>query len=93
MPKALPLYKKYLPVIDIEIAPLPPPEDVEKLSGRTSDKDIPVLASALNSNVDYLVTGDKKDFTKLMGKGHYSFKILSPSEFLDIIIPKILKQQ
>ncbi len=89
MPEALPAYSKYLPLLNLDILPLPSSRDIAKLSGTTSQKDIPVLASAINGNVDFLVTGDKKDFINLRGK--YSFKILSPSEFLDIILPEILK--
>lgn len=88
MPDVLPVYRKYLKLLKLEIVPLPLSADVNKLSGHTSDKDIPVLASAINGNVDFLVTGDKKGFLKL--KGNYPFKILSPSEFLEIVLPEII---
>lgn len=88
MPDVLPVYRKYLKLLRLEIVPLPLSVDVNKLSGHTSDKDIPVLASAINGNVDFLVTGDKKDFLKLKVK--YSFRIMSPAEFLDIILPEII---
>jgi len=68
---------------------MPEHNDIKNLLGLIADKDAPVLASAINGNVDFLVTGDKKDFSKL--KVTYPFKILSPSEFLDIILPEILK--
>jgi len=89
MPEALPAYSKYLPLLNLDIIPLPPSKEIAKLSGTTSQKDIPVLASAINCNIDFLVTGDRKDFSHLTGK--YPFKILSPSEFLDIILPEVLK--
>lgn len=89
MPDVFPIYKKYLPLLNLEVIPLPSSVEINKLSGTTSDKDIPVLASALKGDVDYLVTGDKKDFIKLKGK--CSFKVLTPAEFLDIIMPEILK--
>lgn len=88
MPGVLPLYKKYLKLLNLDIVPLPLSADIKKLFGHTSDKDIPVLASAIISDADFLLTGDKKDFLKL--KGRYSFKILTPVEFLDIIIPEIV---
>jgi len=87
MPDVLPIYRRYLKILNLEIVPLPLSKDIKKLSGQIADKDIPVLASAINNNADFLVTGDKKDFEKLKGK--YPFKILSPSEFLDIILPSI----
>lgn len=88
MPGVLPVYRKYFKAINLEVIPLPSYKDIKKLSGHIAEKDIPVLASAINCNADFLVTGDKKDFSKLRGK--YSFKILSPSEFLDMILPEIL---
>ena len=89
MPAVLPVYRRYLKILNLEIVPLPLSKDIKKLSGQIADKDVPVLASAINSNADFLVTGDKKDFEKL--KGNYPFKILSPSEFLDIILPEVFK--
>jgi len=91
MPDVLPVYKKYLQVLNLEIIPLPSSKDIKKLSGHISDKDIPVLASAIICNADFLVTGDKKDFSKSKLRGKYSFRILSPAEFLDIILPEILR--
>jgi len=87
MPDALPVYRKYLPLLNLEVIPLPSSEMIRKLFGLTSNKDIPVLASAISGGVDFLVTGDKKDFIKLKGK--HSFRILSPAEFLDIILPDV----
>ena len=75
MPDVLPIYKKYLPLLDLEVIPLPLSGAVRKLSGTIADKDVPVLASAISGNVDFLVTGDKKDFIKLKGK--YPFRIVS----------------
>jgi predicted nucleic acid-binding protein len=89
MPEALPVYNKYLPLLNLDIIPLPSSREIAKLSGTTSPKDIPVLASAINGNVDFLVTGDRKDFSHLTGQ--YPFKILAPSEFLDNILPEMLK--
>jgi predicted nucleic acid-binding protein len=89
MPEALPVYEKYLPLLNLDIIPLPLSKEIAKLSGATSQKDIPVLASAINGKVDYLVTGDRKDFSHLTGQ--YPFKILSPSEFLSNILPEMLK--
>jgi predicted nucleic acid-binding protein len=89
MPDVLPVYRKYLPLLNLEVIPLPSSGEINKLSGTISDKDIPVLASAIKGDVDFLVTGDKKDFIKLKGK--YSFKVLTPAEFLDVILPEVLK--
>jgi putative PIN family toxin of toxin-antitoxin system len=91
MPDILPVYKKYLPVIDLEIVPLPSSDEVKHLSKYISGKDAPVLASAISCKADYLVTGDKKDFNKSGLKGRYDFQILSPTEFVQEILPEILR--
>lgn len=90
LPGALPLYHKYLSILDLEIIPLPPLEEIKKLAGHIADKDIPVLASAIAARADFLITGDKKDFSKGKVKGKYPFQILSPSEFLDVIVTELL---
>jgi predicted nucleic acid-binding protein len=91
MPDILPLYKDFLPKLDLTIIPLPSLEDIKSLSGNISDKDVPVLASAITGKADFLVTGDKKDFLKPQTNGKYPLKIVSPSEFLEIVLPEILK--
>lgn len=91
MPAVIPLYRKYLPAMNLEIVPLPSSDTVNKLSKHISGKDAPVLASAISSKSDYLVTGDKKDFNKPKLKGKYGFQILSPSEFVEEILPEIIK--
>ena len=89
MPEVLPVYRKYLPLLNLQVVPLPSSGEIRKLSGLISGKDVPVLASAIIGNVDFLVTGDKKDFIKLKGK--YPFKVLTPAEFLDVVLPEVLK--
>jgi putative PIN family toxin of toxin-antitoxin system len=91
LPDAIPVYRKYFPAINLEIVPLPAQEAVNKLSKLISGKDAPVLASAISCKADYLVTGDKKDFSKPGLKDKYGFRILSPSEFIEEILPEILR--
>jgi len=82
MPNLVPIYRKYMPLLDLEIVSLPSPETIEAMAGQSADKDIPVLASATACHADYLVTGDKKDFAKAKESGEYCFQIVSPAEFL-----------
>lgn len=84
MPKAIPIYQRYLPELNLEIIPLPSKEEIEEYYGYTSEKDVPVFVSAIKGKADFFVTGDKKDFSKLKKQRHLKFKILNPSEFLDI---------
>jgi putative PIN family toxin of toxin-antitoxin system len=91
MPEVLSFYNEYLHKLNLEIIPLPSLQKIRDLSGHISDKDAPVLASAITGKADFLVTGDKKDFMIPSKKGKNPFKIVSPSEFLERILPVILK--
>jgi hypothetical protein len=42
--------------------------------------------------VDYLVAGDKQHFGKMKELDKYPFHVVTPSEFLDSILPEILKE-
>ena len=86
----IPIYRKYMPLLDLEIVPLPSHETIKRMSGQIADKDIPVSTSAISCNADYLVTGDKKDFARPKGSGKYPFQIVSPSEFLEKVLQEIL---
>lgn len=92
MPDAISVYRKYLPLLDLDIIPMPSVEDVRRASGEIAEKDIPVLLSAIEGKVDILVTGDRKDFEKLKVGQKYNFRILTPSELTDLIIPDILNK-
>ncbi len=92
MPGLLFLYKSYLPKVNLKVIPLPRPEEVRDFSGRIAEKDIPVLISAIRSKVDYLVAGDKQHFGKMKELHKYPFHVVTPSEFLDSILPEILKE-
>ena len=91
MPSLLFLYKAYLPKLNLKVIPLPRPEDIRDFSGQIAEKDIPVLISAIRSKADFLVTGDKQHFGKMKELDKYPFHVLIPSEFIDSILPEILK--
>jgi predicted nucleic acid-binding protein len=92
MPEILSVYKRYLPKLSLKIIPLPRIEELRQFSGKIAEKDVPILVSAIRSKADYLVTGDKQHFQKLKSKNDYSFKIVTPSEFTDLILPEVLKE-
>jgi uncharacterized protein len=93
MPSLLFLYKAYLPKLNLKVIPLPRPEDIRDFSGQIAEKDIPVLISAIRSKADFLVTGDKQHFGKMKELDKYPFHVLTPSEFIDSILPEILTLQ
>lgn len=92
MPGVFSVYKRYLSRLNLKIIPIPGPEEIKKFSGQIADKDIPVLVSAIQSKADFLVTGDKKHFEKLKVPGNYPLKIITPSEFLERVLPEIIKE-
>jgi len=91
MPAAIPVYREYLPRLDLEIVALPSRETVRNLTGVIAEKDIPVLASALACSAEYLITGDKKDFSVLKKDKRYNLAIIGPSDFIETVLPGIIK--
>jgi predicted nucleic acid-binding protein len=92
MPNLFFLYKTYLPKLNLKVIPLPRPKEVRDFSGQIAEKDVPVLISAIRSKADFLVTGDKQHFEKMKGLDKYPFDVVAPSEFIDSILPEILKE-
>ncbi len=92
MPGLLFLYNTYLPKLNLKVIPLPRPKEVRDFSGQIAEKDVPVLISAIRSKADFLVTGDKQHFEKMKGLDKYPFDVVAPSEFIDSILPEILKE-
>jgi putative PIN family toxin of toxin-antitoxin system len=92
MPHALAVYQQYLPQLNLHIIPLPRAGEVQALSGMIADKDAPVLASAIRGKAAFLVTGDKRHFQKLVSIKDYPLQIVTPAEFVDRILPEILRE-
>jgi len=92
MPGLLSLYRAYLPKLNLKVLPLPRPEDVRDFSGQIAEKDIPVLISAIRSGADFLVSGDKQHFGRMKDLDKYAFRVVTPSELIDSILPEILKE-
>ena len=84
-PKVIPIYQTYHPELNLEIIPIPAKEELKPYHGYTSEKDVPVLVSAINGNADFLVTGDKKDFAKLKHINDIPIRILSPPECIEAV--------
>ncbi len=91
LPDLLPLFRAYLPKLNLRVISLPASRDVKDFSGRITEKDVPVLISAIESKADLLVTGDKQHFGKMKELEKYPFRVVTPSEFIDSILPEFLK--
>jgi len=92
MPAMLPVYRKYLPLLNLKIIPLPSHREVAAFAQTIADKDAPVLASAIKAKADFLVTGDKQHFYKLKTERNYPLQIVTPAEFVDHVLPEIIKK-
>lgn len=92
MPGILAVYKEYFPKLNFKIIPLPPKGELREYFGKIADKDIPVLVSALRGKVDFLITGDKQHFGKMKELDKYPFHVVTPPDFIDSILPGILKE-
>ena len=88
---ALPVFKKYLPRLNLEIIPLPTYESLAPWFGVTVDKDVPVIVSAINGMADFLVTGDTGDFGVLMQRDDLPFRVLTPTNFV-VLAGELLRQ-
>jgi predicted nucleic acid-binding protein len=91
MPGIWSVYKRFLPRLNLTVIPMPRPKELREFLGVIADKDIPVLVSAIRGDADFLITGDKRHFEKLKGAEKYRLKIVTPSEFIDSILPEILR--
>lgn len=91
MPGILSVYKEYFPKLNLKIIPLPHKEELREHYGKIDDKDVPILVSALRGKADYLVTGDKKHFGKMRKPEQEQIHVVTPSEFIDSVLPGILK--
>ena len=92
MPGLLPLYRRYLPLLNLKIISLPSPQEIGVFAQTIADKDLPVLASAIKDKADFLVTGDKRHFQRLKGGKNYPLQIATPAEFVDRLLPEILQE-
>ena len=81
----LDIYQSYFPKLRLEVIHIPPIETLKPYIGIIAAKDAPVLASAVTSDADYLVTGDKKDFDKLKDNAAIPVKVVNPAELVHLI--------
>ncbi len=84
LPKALPILKQILSVINPEILPNPAIADAAKWETIIESKDAPILAAALLAQSDRLLNLNTKDFTSNVAK-QSGLKLQTPSEFIQEI--------
>jgi predicted nucleic acid-binding protein len=92
LPGMLPVYQRYLPLLNLKIIPLPRKQELSAFAHTIAAKDLPVLASAIQGQADFLVTGDKRHFQRLKPFKDHALKIVTPAEFVDRLLSEILKE-
>ena len=84
LPGLVTRFREFIP----NLAPLmvedPPATAVERAAAITAQKEASNLAAALEAQVDYLITLDKKHFLKHKGKKSIPIEICTPADFLRI---------
>jgi predicted nucleic acid-binding protein len=92
MPRALSVYQHYLPHLNLKIIPVPRAQELREFAHTIVGKDLPVLVAAIQGKADFLVTGEKQHFHKLTPLKEHPLQIVTPAEFVDCILPEILKE-
>jgi predicted nucleic acid-binding protein len=53
---------------------------------RLAEKDVPIMAAAVASDADVLVTGDRRDFGHVLGTTMKGVRVLLPRQALDLVL-------
>jgi len=82
LPDGLPLVAEWLSYLSLKIVDDPLPERYQRWVSIIEEKDAPILAAAVDAEVDYFVTLNTRDFTpEVMNAA--GLTILTPSQFIE----------
>ncbi|MEK7238371.1 MAG: PIN domain-containing protein [Nitrospirota bacterium] len=82
LPEMLNEYRKFIEILAPALVDDPHQKDIKRFLTVINPDDAPILASAVISDADFLITWDRKHF---IGKNihiHSNLKIVTPGEFL-----------
>jgi predicted nucleic acid-binding protein len=82
LPEVLNEYRSFVDLLAPVLIDDPSPKEVKKYSSLINSDDAPILAAAISSGADYLITWDKKHFIKKDIPLASDLKIVTPGEFL-----------
>jgi len=82
LPEMLNGYRAFIKLLAPVLVEDPLPKEIKKCSLVINSDDAPILAAALSSEANYLVTWDKKHFIKKNIRTGSDLKIATPGEFL-----------
>ena len=92
LPALIPDYRDLLRHLSPLIVEDPSEQAVEEAATVINHKDAPILAAALEANVDYLVTWNTRHFQKKAVKEYARFRIVTPGELLQEFRQALLKE-
>lgn len=82
LPEILNEYRGFIELLAPVLIEDPSPKAVRRFLTVIHPNDAPILASAVNSGVDFLITWDRKHFIGKNIRIHSNLKIVTPGEFL-----------
>jgi putative PIN family toxin of toxin-antitoxin system len=82
LPEILDEYRKFIELLAPVLIDDPRKQDVERFKKVIDHDDAPILASAVNSGADFLVTWDRKHFITKNIHILSNLKVVTPGEFL-----------
>ncbi|HJT21900.1 MAG TPA: PIN domain-containing protein [Nitrospira sp.] len=92
MPTLLPDYRLFLKHLAPSVVEDPFPDAVERAGAVIHRNDAPILAAAVEAQVDFLITWNTRHFHKLSVRAYAKFPILTPGEFLEAFRQPLLKE-
>lgn len=75
-------YREFIKFLAPILIDDPHQKDIKKYLTVINSDDAPILAAAVNANVDFLITWDRKHFMSKNIHIHSTMKIVTPGEFL-----------
>jgi putative PIN family toxin of toxin-antitoxin system len=84
LPNLVIQFRQFIRNLPILMVDDPPTKAVQKAAHIVHAKDASILAAALESEAEYLITLDKKHFLKQKGNYNLPIEICTPDEFLRI---------
>jgi predicted nucleic acid-binding protein len=91
VPAVLPDYHIFLRQLSPLVVEDPSRHAVEEARGVIHHNDAPILAAAMESQVDFLITWNTRHFHKKSVRAYAPFPILTPGEFLEEFRRSILE--
>ncbi len=82
LPEMLNEFRGYIKILSLVLVDDPTIEKTNRYSSFMNRNDAPILAAAISSGADYLVTWDRKHFIKKRSSLTVKIKIVTPGEFL-----------